>query len=617
MSRSTSTVFALDINIPPESLSRAVEFCRLSIASAMFPASGDEIALVVTGAAGGVVGVGDGSSAARPPYISVLCPLGPPTPDSILALNRVVAKRDGVETGGKGEKSADFIEMLLVCGQLIAERKRCKQNRRVVYLLTDAGMEVSRKMNFVTVCESFRTYGVTLFVVGIGFSGTVKSRVNDVGDACDVGNDAEMPVGVIGDTSLREENEQVLRALCQVVDNGSAVISLESALANVERLSTRKVKPTAQRIVFTIGDVHIATQMSVKTKREVFTAPRPPAPLERGTGSRKINYSGPDTGQVQESERGEGISLAEAVKIRGPRGLEAISCVSLKEVPVWLLVGDGSRTITPLPNDLTGAKAFRSIVRAMAQNGLAMVVRYVYIQDANPVLGVCVPSSDEGRDVLFFSALPFAEDVRHLKFPDYDSMGVSVGESVMEEEEALVASVVDGMTVGPDVLNPHQTFNPFLQQLYATQRAKLHFWCSQNIEKGLMNEGENNVTLPLMQQLRVSSTAFGSPGNQLEPLFAKVRNQLQRCCRTFVYVPSNRNNRIGFDWQPHRRYTPMGSIVLNQGHDGSARAPFTAANSVEQCHTSSSVGTAAKVLNPSVSQQIVASDLGKQIPGGH
>ncbi|RNF26179.1 putative KU80 protein [Trypanosoma conorhini] len=593
MSLRSASVLALDVNCPPASLALAVEFCRRSAEAAMMFAPHDEMALVLAGTRDShnpLHHSRGGTGGTRFNHISVPCALAAPTVDFLEPLAHITPPCEGYE--------ADFLETLLVSDQVMRERTANKCYRRVVFLLTDAHTEVLRKEEMNPLLESFQQHEVALIVIGIDFTEPPANAA----DAYERDGGNEHLAGL----SLKAQNERVLRAMCFLLGEESAVVSLDDALRGVDELRRRKLtQRPLLRVILTVGEVRLATQMFTKAQEERLP------PLKRTTAageevSMRTIFQGLRERATPLQRRDlwkgyrYGCSLvpcseqdAEAMKVKGPRALDALGFVPLQQVPVYVLLG-GVKVIMPLDDDTVGAKAFRSIVQAMNAAGRAMVVRFVRTRDADPVLGLCVPSTKQRRDVLFFSPLPFAEDVRFFEFSDYAEVRDDDDDADAAEEAGLVAAIVEDMTVEKEVLRPRETFNPVLQQYYATLRAKLRCCCdgerlaagSETREAdGLRGEasGANTaageVLLPLARAVQATSAAYGLPGNQLEPMLSSVRAKLEACSRSFVYVPSRADDVAEGRRRRRRAYwshSPAGSREV-EASDASSRDPSTVA----------------------------------------
>ncbi|RNF06728.1 putative KU80 protein [Trypanosoma rangeli] len=592
MSLRLASILALDLNCPPASLELAVEFCRRLAEMTMMLAPHNEMALVLAGTRDSHnplhhahCGDTDGT---RFKHISVPCALAAPTVEFLEPLVHLAA----TPPPPCERHAVDFLEILLVSDQVMRGRTANKCYQRVVYLLTDASTDVLRKDGMNSLLQSFQQQGVTLVVIGIDFT---EPLVEAEADADERENSDEHLAGL----SVKAQNERVLRFMCSLLGKESTVVSLADALRGVEELQGRTItQRPLLRVILTVGDVRLATQMFTKAQEERLPTLKKTTPSGEEICMRTI-FQGlsEDATPLQQKDLRKGYyygrSLvpcseedAETMKIKGPRALDALGFVPLQQVPVYVLLG-GVKVITPLADDFVGAKAFRSIVRAMAAAGKAMIVRFVRTRDADPVLGLCVPSTKEQRDVLFFSPLPFAEDVRFFDFSDYE--GVRDDDDDAAEEARLVAAIVEEMTVGKEVLRPCKTFNPVLQQYYATLRAKLRR-CAESAATGGNesrevgdaqeeanggNTAAGEVLLPLVHALHATSATYGMPGNQLEPMHSSVRAKLEACARSFVYV-SNSENCVTEERRTNWSHSSAGSREV-AASDVSSRAPSTVA----------------------------------------
>nr|CCD14843.1 unnamed protein product [Trypanosoma congolense IL3000] len=556
----SSTVFALDMSHQSPSLSNAVEILQVLALSYMIPTTGTRMGLVISGAPSECSASSQHSSGYRKhrvfEHISSLC--RPSIFDFLEELRET--QREHRQTHSEW-LATGFIDSLLVCSDLFRLLGSGGKRRNVLYLITDARTKVARMESIGEVRKCFSKQNITLLVVGVDFK--------FFGDGCagswKNGYDGVKTEPIADDEEdVREKNQLALRDLCNELNNGSKVISLSEALETSRQPKCKRVNHCPKTMIFSIGNIQLATHISLGAKREVFKAASKEAGNKRSPSETKESRTemlrdkprgrkpkrarGTDVacGGVSENVNDHGsTTLPDVIEGSEHQGIDVIACVPKKKFPVHVLMEEAAHLVTPLPTDECGAKAFRSIVRAMGSEGLSLVVRYGLRRGGNVAIGLCVPLSSAQQDVLVLVRLPFRSEIRPLCFPGreqvepfLDSGGVNAA-----EQGRLISSIVQGLTVEKEVLRPDKTFNPFLQQCYATQRAKLNQRYTRCFENTQGLSGDVEVCLPLLPEIKRSSTAFGYPGNILERLFVDVREQLDACRGAFGYVSCWQNQK--------------------------------------------------------------------------
>ncbi|ORC91053.1 putative KU80 protein [Trypanosoma theileri] len=587
-----ASVFAVDLNCPSSSLAVVIDICRRAVETAMLLAPHDEMGLVLTGTNSintvhrnnnnnndndsNMDSNSNKNDTCCNHYISVPCALAAPTVDFLEVLKHIEEEQQQRQLEEEEEKEkekheVDFLETLRICLQVMRERTEKKRYERIIYLFTDAHIDVKEKSDINNILESFKQLDISLVVVGINFS-DIHNNNNNTDDYEEKDNDTEdSNICSLEHLPVKQQNEKVLHIMCDAIGNDSVVVCLEEALQSVMKPNRRKIaQRSLLKVTLTVGDVRLATQFYTKTREERLpalkrttaeglevgvrtlylglsednTTPSPPLLQQKDVikgfryGRTLIACGGITTSSSTETTT---TTKEESLKLNGTRSLEALGFVPLKQVPPYVLMG-GVNVITPLADDKIGAKGFRSIVQAMVALDQAMIVRFVRTRDANPVLGLCVASQSEKRDVLFFSPLPYAEEVRSFTFSNFEDVCCT------DEEEKLIASLVEDMTVDKSVFRPRETFNPVLQQFNDMLRIKLRACVDKGRSEGKETaieeekEKEEEEEVSLLDHLRATSTVFGSSGNRLEELLSSVQSKLKTCSNTFVFEANENNN---------------------------------------------------------------------------
>lgn len=501
--------------------------------------------------------------------IQVPVPLGPATVDILKALHLVQrsAPREGpaessshegclADASGSQESSlsllpvashappSNFIGALLVAAHLLKSHTRGRKYHRSIYFISDARHAVQRKERLIDLISLLKEEAVSLVVAGINFSCGVEGP-----EAAVRTSDMESWANL----STKRQNEAVLQVVCAEVGHGSRITAGAAVLSHLSSPQFRRVRQQPQtKISLTIGDIRIAVQLFTRTQAAVMpklqrctTVGHTVVAVSQDVRHVAMTEEGEDEmeQEVGENERVEGFfygtdlipctpSHREAMKLRGRRSLETIGFAKTQEVRPYLSMGR-TRTILPLAGDHDGQKGFNAVVDAMLTLQRAMLVRYTRITDAAPEFGVCFPHlGKEGHRCLFFAPLPFAEDVRHFSFSEYPELQYTA------PEEAAMDALIDALTVSAEVLPPHATFHPVLQQFYTTLRQKLSAKAMQDTSGAASHDEAPTLSptlLPLSPQLRGSSTAFFSQSGPIRDIFDKARDHVVACAAAFPF----------------------------------------------------------------------------------
>ncbi|GET90618.1 Ku80 protein, putative [Leishmania tarentolae] len=543
-----AAVLLLDITLPSAAaLAEACNLCDRILTSKMMYAPSDEVAVILAGTESSRSALYEKSEHTRYNYITVAAELAPATTQTLAPISGIrtgaAVLSDGATARRSMSEAYDFVDALRVALAVLQARTSHKKYTRCIYFLTDARQEVRHKDDLLPLSDALRNDQVALVVIGFDF----QALPAGVDSQEDIDEASTGDAGAWAGLDTKAQNERILAALCTELGPPSALVSPAEALASLSLLRCRRIRQQPMlKVALRIGDVRIATQLFTLTQEERLPA------LRRST------QDGADVVQVIEyvalggaeeqpctlakEERVEAFFLGvdriscseadrETMRIKGPRALEAIGFVGESEVEPYLLMG-GARVLLPLAGDHAGQRGFNALVDAMASSCKAMLVRLVRTTDAAPSLCVCFArtagSSAEQRH-LVLASLPFAEDVRPLRFSEYPEVQFSAA------EEQLMDDLIDGLSVGASVLAPHHTFSPLLQQYYAVLQAKLS---SMNASAA---NGNAKVTLSepavpeLLPMLRGTCTDFFAEGSEVHEAMLAHCSALASCASAFPY----------------------------------------------------------------------------------
>ncbi|CAJ1030257.1 Ku70/Ku80 N-terminal alpha/beta domain/Ku70/Ku80 beta-barrel domain/Ku C terminal domain like, putative [Leishmania lindenbergi] len=600
-----ATVLVLDTTLPSAAaLEEACDLCTRILTDKMVYSPLDEVAVILAGTEKSRSALYDQSGQARYQHITVAVELGPATEKILvpIAATRagVVALPGGATVQRPITEAYDFIDALQVAVALLQARTSQRRYNRCIYLLTDARHEVRHKEDLLSLIDALQHDQITLVVIGFDFQALPAGTASQ--EECDESSTGDTSAWVGLDR--KAQNEKVLGALCTELGPPSTLISPAEALDSLSLLHCRKIRQQPMfKIALRIGDVRLATQLFTLTQEERLPA------LRRSTQDgadvvQSVEYVTPSDVDEQpralaKEERMEvfffgadRVSCSDAdreeMRAKGPRALEAIGFAGETEVEPYLLMG-GTRALLPLAGDHAGQRGFNALVDAMVSSGKAMLVRLVRTAHATPLLCVCfarVAETASGQRHLVLAPLPFAEDMRALRFSEYPELRFS------KAEEQLMDELIDGLSVDGSVLAPQDTFNPVLQQYYATLQAKL-LALDASAEKSNTKVPSSEAAVPqLLPLLRGTSTDFFAEGSGVYEAVSAHRSALASCASAFPYeeeldalLPGSK----GAGWSEKSWYqslTPSSSLMATEAGvppsatQGSGGAPSTIAAAI-------------------------------------
>jgi ATP-dependent DNA helicase 2 subunit 2 len=541
-----AAVLVLDTTIASDAdFDKACQICEDVIVDKAVYAASDEVAVVLAGTATSRSTLYEKSEQTRYNHITVdkeMCAASHHSLNSIITA-RQMRQRD--------EKSFafDFIDALTVAADVLLAKTAGRKYTRAIYFITDARHTVVHKTDLETLYSALAHDSVALVVVGLNFYGSDIGLLNKADGCSLIAQESSWDTW-----SVKRQNEEILRGLCAALGTPSRVVSLADAASSLSMPRCRRVqqKPII-RVPLRIGDIRIATQLFTLSQEERLPA------LQRCTRDgvavkRAVHYEtltlDSNGHEERHDVREEDVATVfffgtdaiacnaderKAMQVEGPAALDTVAFVKESEVAPYVLMG-GTRVLLPFAGDGDGQRGYNALVEAMETTQSAMLVRLVVKSDAAPSLCACFAhrcGADDGEEneccglprCLVVAPLPFAEDVRDYEFSEYPELYFT------SAEEQMMDDLIDGLSVGDSVLAPQNTFNPVLQQYYATLAMKLKTIAARS---EAATTAETQVS-PLVPQLQGTSTNFFVTGSVVYERMLKCRPLLEVCAATFPF----------------------------------------------------------------------------------
>ncbi|KAK9459428.1 SPOC like C-terminal domain-containing protein [Lipomyces oligophaga] len=128
-------------------------------------------------------------------------------------------------------------------------------------------------------------------------------------------------------------------------------------------------------------------------------------------------------------------------------GIDIIGFVALAGVKPWILMSETAYIVASSKSE-EAQIALSSFIRAMREQGLAAIARYVSKVDNPPVMVLLFPDPeilDTERDILLEVEVPFAEDVRSYKFPSLSLIKTTHGKILTQHHHLPTTDMVANM----------------------------------------------------------------------------------------------------------------------------------------------------------------------------
>lgn len=282
-------------------------------------------------------------------------------------------------------------------------------------------------------------------------------------------------------TYFKEANEKMLLSLVQAV--GGQLVSVEEEIKLLKRgMKKRVMQVTKFRGDLEIGSFGIPVYCFIKVKMSTLPSLMKESELsqEKHEGVRQDRrYMDPDSPdeEVPPDQRIKAYTYGhesvpfssadlEAFKFHTEKSLKLLGFVDAKSVhPANFMVN--TNVFLSDPTKKNAATCFATLVNAMRMKNQVAIARFVPRKNAAPkVIALIphIPAKEIPYHAFWSQQLPFEEDLRDFEFP---SILQDNSKSIPSKEQQQIAnSLVDGLSVDDDEINPRTCYNPVLRRFY-------------------------------------------------------------------------------------------------------------------------------------------------------
>ncbi|KAH7041199.1 Ku70/Ku80 N-terminal alpha/beta domain-containing protein [Microdochium trichocladiopsis] len=381
--------------------------------------------------------------------ISVLQDLGPMNMTDLQTLRSKIKPSSTTE--------GDSISAIVVAVDMIAKLTKKLKYKRKIYLVTDGEAPVDGD-DFDDIAAKIKDTGIELTILGVDF------------------DDADFGVKEEDKSHHKAQNEKLLRELADKCDGQFGTVEEAVSFLDVPRLKVTRPYKTYDGPL-TLGDPEVhpdAMSISVERYFKVHKATIPPASrvvvkdepsgegdamegIESTTefaavknartykvndpsapgGKRDVEFESLAKG-YQYGSTAVHISEAEfnITKIETTRGFSIVGFIQQDKFEPFLNMGEAGLTVAQKFNDAAALK-LSSFIHALHELESYAVARLVTKDGKEPVLVLLAPHIDVDFECLYDVPLPFAEDVRHYKFPPLDKVVTLTGQTLSEHKQLL------------------------------------------------------------------------------------------------------------------------------------------------------------------------------------
>ena len=453
----------------------SIDAVNMILQRKLFSESKDEIALVLFGTADTGNDLADGSNYEN---ITVARPLRPVDWDLLQYV------QNNISPGGV---SADFLDALVVTMdhlQKSVEGKKGFGSKHVILfsnLLSEFGDD-----QLDNIIGSMKEAKIEFDVIG-------TSGCDEDDDDVDDKKSGPKAAKAKPKTPQQRAGELLVRHILEAVD-GSAY-SFEEALPALSHFQSKQVQSTAWNCLLEIGSqlkIPISLYTRVKEAKaksfKTVYAKDGDAEPER---LRTHHLNDDAETEVDKSDIADGHRYGstlvpfssddkEAMKYKTEKCFKVLGFTKFENIKRHQIIGDSSYVCLATKDDESAVIALSALINALYETQMVTIVRRVYAANGAVRLGCLVPHIKASYECLFYTELPFAEDIRQFTF---GSLPVSTANvacnkkfTPTDDQLAIMDELIDVMNPSHancdvdgdeiEAIEPKLTFNPYLQRLY-------------------------------------------------------------------------------------------------------------------------------------------------------
>ncbi|XP_048780641.2 X-ray repair cross-complementing protein 5-like isoform X2 [Ostrea edulis] len=468
-------------NAPPGEetpMQTAVDAIKMILQRKMFSESKDEVSLVLFGTPGTDNPLSDDESYEN---ISIARPLGLVDFDFLQQVQNDITPSN---------ISADFIDALVVAMDHLVNATQGKKGfgfKRLI-LLSDLGGEFGDDQ-IDTIIAGIKNSGTELNVIG--------PDIDDGDDDDDDDSQKPGPSGAAnghqkGKTAQQRNGEAMLKRILQEVDG--ECYNFSEALPALSYFQMRQVRPTPWKVQLEItSEVRIPVcsyikikDFKVKSFKKVY-AKDEDADIDT---LRTYHKNDEEETEVEKEDIVEGhrygttlVPMSEDdklnMKYKAEKCLKALGFTKMENVKRHHFMGDNTHYVVADKDDEAASVALSSLINALYETNMAIIVRKVYSAATAPKLGCLMPHIKSSYECLIYVELPFTEDIRQYtfgslplkeetqankKYKPTDAQLDAINELINQSDLSQVTEDEDGEKI--EALKPKLIFHPYFQRLY-------------------------------------------------------------------------------------------------------------------------------------------------------
>ncbi|XP_070533798.1 X-ray repair cross-complementing protein 5-like [Ptychodera flava] len=384
--------------------------------------------------------------------------------------------------------SADFVDALVVSMDLLEKSikgKKFSTNR--IVLFSDLGGEFSDDQ-LEPIINGLKSLDTELNLIGPDFD--AEDEDDDEDNKNGMADGASNVFHRKEKTPQQRAGEALMKHILEAVDG--TCYSFSDALGALSFFQCRSVKQTAWKCKLEIGpDLKIPACGYHKTKE---------GKMARSWGSTYIKGAGKEYSITNvrsyhlNNEEETEISQDDLVKgyrygsdiipmskedmdnmayKSGAKCFKVLGFTKADNIKRHHYLGDGTMSFVSDPGDQAAGVAMSALIQALYETNMVAIVKKVYSSRSQPRIGFLSPHIKAKYECLYFTELPFSEDVRQYTF---SSLSANKKHQPTDEQLSAVDDLITSMDLfksnededdeKEEAFKPKLTFNPYLQRAY-------------------------------------------------------------------------------------------------------------------------------------------------------
>ena len=368
----------------------------------------------------------------------------------------------------RGNSAGDCLDALVVGTDMMEAHIGTKKYDRKIFILTDADSPINDD-GLDEIIRHIQKCNASIDIIGLDFDSEKFKQQ--------------------GKSQTKAKNEKLLEDIAEKV--GGRVFPISEALSLLSHFKSKRVRSTTSfRGEISVGSNRIPILAWTKTTEIKLPSAKKESKLSVDSETKEVerimSYQKADGDYVERKDLVKAYRYGRSLipfhtvdeaqmGFKSERAIDVLGFAPKSKVYRESFMGNVS-VIAADPDYVGSQGQLSAYIHALYEKDAVALAKYVRVKNANPKLIVMYPVIKADKEFLYFSQLPFAEDIRRFTFPSLSKIKptdkqLNLMENWINSMDLMEAALDDdGDKI--EAFKPKNTFNPTYQRLFQCIRER-------------------------------------------------------------------------------------------------------------------------------------------------